>query len=204
MGKLSWSVTTTQVNSALHLSGVNKSSTSFGWGKGGKVAASGWQVTLCDSIWHVISRSAEVISRSAISVYFTLLYFTTSSFIHCTFVPRPCEPIYATENSTSSSVASFGKNVQQTPISRRITCSSGTSRGVYRSSCKQQLTFFSLYKLLQDDLTAYEQGQTVNSDVKEKSRDILYNCEQLTTSQGAPIILLRQCPNNWPTGDLFR
>ena len=48
---------TNQVNSALHPSGVAESSTSFGWGKGGKVTSAGWQVTLCDLIWHVISRS---------------------------------------------------------------------------------------------------------------------------------------------------
>ena len=30
------------------------SSTSFGWGKGGNVASTGWQVTLCDSIRHVM------------------------------------------------------------------------------------------------------------------------------------------------------
>jgi len=35
-------------------------STSFGWGKGGKVTAVGWQVTLCDPIWHVISISVAV------------------------------------------------------------------------------------------------------------------------------------------------
>jgi len=62
-----------QVNSALHPSGVDKSSTSFGWGKGGKVTTAGWQVTLCDPIWHVISRSGEVISitNCYIRVYFT-------------------------------------------------------------------------------------------------------------------------------------
>jgi len=27
-----------------------------GWGKGWKVTAAGWQVTLCDPNWHVISR----------------------------------------------------------------------------------------------------------------------------------------------------
>jgi len=37
----SWDVTTTLVNSALHPSGVTKLSTSFGWGKGGKVTAAG-------------------------------------------------------------------------------------------------------------------------------------------------------------------
>ena len=36
--------------------GVSKSSTSFGWGKGGNVASAGWQVTLCDPILHVSSR----------------------------------------------------------------------------------------------------------------------------------------------------
>ena len=49
-----------QVNSALHPFGVAKSSTSFGWGKGGNVTSVGWQVTLCESmIWHVSSRSGE-------------------------------------------------------------------------------------------------------------------------------------------------
>ena len=62
MGKLSWDIIITQDNSALHPSGVAKSSTSFGWGKGEKVTADGWQVTLCDPIWHVISRSGRVIS----------------------------------------------------------------------------------------------------------------------------------------------
>jgi len=52
----------TQVNSALHPSGVAKSSSaSWGWDKGGKVTAAGWQVTLCDPIWHVISGSGVVI-----------------------------------------------------------------------------------------------------------------------------------------------
>jgi len=60
-GKLSWHITTTQGNSALHSFGVAKLGTSFGWGKGKNVTAAGWQVTLCDPIWHVISRSGEVI-----------------------------------------------------------------------------------------------------------------------------------------------
>ena len=37
--------------------GVAKSSTSFGWGKDGDVTSAGWQVTLCDPVWHVSSRS---------------------------------------------------------------------------------------------------------------------------------------------------
>jgi len=57
----------------LHPSGVAKSSTSFGWGKGGKVTSAGWQVTLCDLIWHVISRSGVVISITNCYIWLTYL-----------------------------------------------------------------------------------------------------------------------------------
>ena len=53
-----------QVNSALHPSGVAKSSTSFGWGKGWDVTSAGWQVTLCDPVWHVNSSSGVATSVS--------------------------------------------------------------------------------------------------------------------------------------------
>ena len=56
-GKLSWNITTTQVNSALHPSRVAKSSTSFGWGKDRS-----HHCRVCDPIWHVISSSGVVIS----------------------------------------------------------------------------------------------------------------------------------------------
>ena len=42
---------------ALHPSGVDESSTSFGWGKCGNVSSAGWQVTLCDPVWQVSCRS---------------------------------------------------------------------------------------------------------------------------------------------------
>ena len=41
-------------------------STSFGWGKGGNVTCAGWQVTLCDPMWHVSSRSGVATLRTAI------------------------------------------------------------------------------------------------------------------------------------------
>jgi len=41
---------TCRSQSTLHPSGVAKSSTSFGWGKGENVASAGWHVTLCDPI----------------------------------------------------------------------------------------------------------------------------------------------------------
>jgi len=46
-----------------------KSSTSFGWGNGGNVTSAGWQVILCDPIWHVSSRSGEVSRELLYSVY---------------------------------------------------------------------------------------------------------------------------------------
>jgi len=55
---------TSQVISALHPSGVGKSSTSFGCGKGWNVTSAGWQVTLCDPVWHVSSSSGEATSVS--------------------------------------------------------------------------------------------------------------------------------------------
>jgi len=50
------------------------SSTSFGWGKGGNVTSVGWQVTLCDPIWHVSPRSGEACCELLYSVY---LYLTS-------------------------------------------------------------------------------------------------------------------------------
>ena len=66
-------------------SGIAKSSTSFGWGKGGKVTSAGWQVTLCDPIWHVISRIGVVIS---IRNCYICVYFTFYCYV-CT-----CNPAY--------------------------------------------------------------------------------------------------------------
>ena len=67
-----------QVNPALHSSGVAKSSTSFGWGKGGKVTSARWQVTLCDPIWHVSSRSGVV------TLHCELLYSLHLPTVQCT------------------------------------------------------------------------------------------------------------------------
>jgi len=59
----------------LHPSGVAKSSTIYGWGKGGKVTAAGWHITLCDPTWRVIPRSGVVKFHELLdTVYFTILY----------------------------------------------------------------------------------------------------------------------------------
>jgi len=93
--KIRAGLSSVQVNSALHPSGVAKSSTSFGWGKGGKVTSAGWQVTLCDLIWHVISRSGVVISITNCYIRFT--FFVTmhafdiqTEFLSLDLVCIPC------------------------------------------------------------------------------------------------------------------
>jgi len=58
----------------LHPSGVAKSSTSFGWGKGGNVTSAGWQVTLCDPVWHVSSCSA--VTGLTANYRIIIFYFT--------------------------------------------------------------------------------------------------------------------------------
>jgi len=65
-----------QVDSALHPFGGAKSSTGFGWGKLGNVTSAGWQVTLCDPIWHTSSRSSEakLLLTAIFRYHFTLLY----------------------------------------------------------------------------------------------------------------------------------
>ena len=40
-------------------------------GKGGNVTSAGWQVTLCDPMWHVSSRSGVATLRTAIHLLLT-------------------------------------------------------------------------------------------------------------------------------------
>jgi len=42
---------------------LNRIPALIGWGKGGNVTSAGWQVTLCDPIWHVSSRSGEAVCQ---------------------------------------------------------------------------------------------------------------------------------------------
>jgi len=46
----------------------------IGWGKGGSVTSAGWQVTLCDHIWHVNSCSGEAVCELLYTSYLTLPY----------------------------------------------------------------------------------------------------------------------------------
>jgi len=54
---------------------------SFGWGKGGNVTSAEWQVTLCDPMWHVTSRSGVATLRTAIHLLLT--YLLTYLSVYC-------------------------------------------------------------------------------------------------------------------------
>ena len=56
---------------------VAQSSTSFGWGDGGNVTSVGWQVTLCDPIWHVSASSAVAMLHCELLYPYTLLTLPT-------------------------------------------------------------------------------------------------------------------------------
>ena len=43
------------------LGSLNRVPALIGWGKGGNVTSAGWQVVLCDPMWHVSSRSGVVL-----------------------------------------------------------------------------------------------------------------------------------------------
>jgi len=45
----------------IHLGSLNRVPALIGWGNGGNVTSAGWQVPLCDPIWHVSSRSGAVL-----------------------------------------------------------------------------------------------------------------------------------------------
>ena len=51
---------------------LNRVPALIGWGKGGNVTSAGWQVTLCDPIWHMSSCSGEAVCE--------LLYFLPFTF----------------------------------------------------------------------------------------------------------------------------
>ena len=73
--------------------GVAYSSTSFGWGKGGNVTSAGWQVTLCDPMWHVSSRGGVATLRTATHLLLTYPHTHKNQCSHSPFQnPRSIFP----------------------------------------------------------------------------------------------------------------
>ena len=57
---------------------LNRVPALIGWGNGGNVTSAGWQVILCDPMWHVSSRSGVVLVAQ------TAIRFLTLPYIRCT------------------------------------------------------------------------------------------------------------------------
>jgi len=59
----SWYVTkpTRSTQPCIPLGSLHQVPALIGWGNGGNVTSAKWQVTLCDPIWHVSSRSGAVL-----------------------------------------------------------------------------------------------------------------------------------------------
>ena len=55
------------------LGSLNRVPAFIGWGKSGNVTPAGWQVTLCDPIWHVSSRSSAVLVAQTAICFFTFI-----------------------------------------------------------------------------------------------------------------------------------
>ena len=68
---------TTSIQPCIPPGSLNQVPALIGWGKGGNVTSAGWQVTLCDPIWHLSSRSGEAVCE--------LLYFLPLPLIELVF-----------------------------------------------------------------------------------------------------------------------
>ena len=53
------------------LGSLNRGLALIGWGKGWNVTSAGWQVTLCDPIWHMSSRSGAMLVAQTAICFFT-------------------------------------------------------------------------------------------------------------------------------------
>jgi len=60
------------------LGSLNRVPALIGWGNGGNVTSAGWQVILCDPMWHVSSRSSVVLVAQTAIRFLTLPYLTLS------------------------------------------------------------------------------------------------------------------------------
>jgi len=76
-----WYVTkpTRSTQPCIPLGSLNRVLALIGWGKGGNVTYAGWQVTLCDPIWHASSRSGAVLVAQTAIRFFTFFYSPKTS-----------------------------------------------------------------------------------------------------------------------------
>jgi len=77
-----WYVTkpTRSTQPCISLGLLNRVPAFIGWGKGGNVTSAGWQVTLCDPIWHVSSRSGAVLVAQTAIRFFTFTFHSKCNY----------------------------------------------------------------------------------------------------------------------------
>jgi len=71
-----WYVTkpTRSTQPCIPLGSLNRELAVIDWGKGGNVTSAGWQVILCDPIWHVSSHSGAVLVAQTAVHFFTFTF----------------------------------------------------------------------------------------------------------------------------------
>jgi len=72
------STRSTQAQPCIPLGSLNRVPALIGWGKGGNFTSAGWQVIVCDPVWHVSSRSGAVLVAQTAIRLLTLPYLGLS------------------------------------------------------------------------------------------------------------------------------
>jgi len=62
---------------------LNRARTFIGWRKGGNITSAGWQVTLCDPVWYMSSRSSGSVEANCCKLLYTVYLLTYWSDVFC-------------------------------------------------------------------------------------------------------------------------
>ena len=105
---------------------LNRVPASAGWGKGWNVTSAGWQVTLCDPIWHVSSSGGEACCELLYPI--TLLYFL----------------LLLSTSTTTATVATTAATMTMTAVTTAATATAATTTS---NSCLTGFLFWRYSKL---------------------------------------------------------
>ena len=113
----------------------------FGWGKGGNVTSAGWQVTLCDPMWHVSSRSGVATLRTAIHLLLTYTHTRARSRV-CVCKTRARARAFNGPFPVTTQVSRYQKGKPIWILLKQETVSgSGISWAICKSApCSRQIT----------------------------------------------------------------
>jgi len=88
--RMDFVITSRSTQPCIPLGSLNRVPPLVGWGNGENVTSAGWQVTLCDPIWHVSSCSSGVLVAQTAIRFLTLPYYTCDCSYKCTEITK-CE-----------------------------------------------------------------------------------------------------------------